>query len=314
MPDQADRADGPLGFAGAKSACETAETLAESAQKHPLEPKVATEPTTKGTYVTLGLAQTTHPADGDVVALVERFCAQAKDRGVDLLIFPESLMSRYEKEVEAFCREAEPVDGAFSSAVCALAERYGLWVVYTLNEKNPSGGRPFNTAVIVDSAGERRGIYRKVHLFDTDFTRESDRMSAGDALFDPIETPFGTIGLAVCYDLRFPEVARAAALKGCDIMIYPAAWVDGPTKAEQWRTLLAARAIENEMFVVGVSRADAGYIGQSCVASPYGVLVASAGPDEELITCAIDVGLRARVHERMPVFQHRRADVYEGGC
>lgn len=267
-----------------------------------------------GPFVTLGLAQTTHPADGDVVALVERFCAQAKDRGVDLLVFPESLMSRYEKEAEAFCREAEPVDGAFSSAVCALAARYELWIVYTLNEKNPSGGRPFNTAVIVDSAGERRGVYRKVHLFDTDFTRESDRMSAGDALFDPIETPFGKIGLAICYDLRFPELARAAALKGCDIMIYPAAWVDGPTKAEQWHTLLAARAIENEMFVVGVSRADAGYIGQSSVANPYGVLVANAGPDEELVTCTIDVSLRARVHERMPVFQHRRADVYRGGC
>lgn len=260
--------------------------------------------------ITIGLAQTTHPEDGNVIALVERFAAEAKARKAQLLVFPESLMSRYEKELETFCREAEPLDGPFARALDAIAARYGLWIVYTLNEKNPSGGRPFNTAVIVDDSGTKRGVYRKVHLFDTDFTHESDRMSAGSELFDPIETPFGKIGLGICYDLRFPEQARAAALQGCDIMIYPAAWVDGKTKAEQWHTLLAARAIENELFVVGVSRADAGYIGQSAVANPYGILVASGGIDEELITCTIDVAKRKEVYERMPVFQHRRTDIY----
>lgn len=258
----------------------------------------------------LGLAQTTHPEDGDVLALVEACAAEAKERGVDLLVFPESLMSKYEKEIEAFCHEAEALDGPFSTAVDAIAARYGLWVVYTVNEKNPTADKPFNTAVIVDDTGSKRGFYRKVHLFDTDFTHESDRMSAGDTLFEPIDTPFGKIGLGICYDLRFPEQARTAALKGCDILIYPAAWVDGKTKAEQWHTLLAARAIENELFVVGVSRADAGYIGQSAVANPYGILVASGGPDEELITCTIDVDLRKDVYERMPVFQHRRTELY----
>lgn len=260
--------------------------------------------------ITIGLAQTTHPEDGDVVALVERFAADAKVRGVQLLVFPESLMSRYEKEIEAFCREAEPADGSFAAAVDAIAARYGLWIVYTLNELNPTGGKPFNTAVLVDDTGTKRGIYRKVHLFDTDFTHESDRMSAGSALFEPVETPFGKIGLGICYDLRFPEQARAAALQGCDIMIYPAAWVAGNTKAEQWHTLLAARAIENEMFVVGVSRADEGYIGQSAVANPYGILVAAGGPAEELICCTIDVAMREGVYERMPVFEHRRTDIY----
>lgn len=260
--------------------------------------------------LTIGLAQTKHPEDGDVVALVERFAAAAAERGVQLLVFPESLMSRYEQDAGAFVREAEPVDGPFASAVDRIAARYGIWIVYTLNELNPSGGKPFNTAIVVDEAGEKRGIYRKIHLFDTDFVQESSRMSAGDALFEPIDTPFGKLGLAICYDLRFPEQARAAALAGCDIMVYPAAWVAGNTKAEQWRTLLAARAIENEMFVAGVSRADDGYIGQSAVANPYGILIASGGPDEELVTCTIDVAMRKGVYERMPVFDHRRTDAY----
>lgn len=260
--------------------------------------------------VVIGLAQTKHPEDGDAVALVERFAGAAKARGVDLLVFPESLMSKYEQADESFCREAEPADGPYAQAIDGIAARHGLWIVYTLNEQNPDSGKPFNTAIIVDDQGCRRGIYRKVHLFDTDFTRESDRMHVGDALFEPIETPFGKIGLAICYDLRFPEQARAAALAGCDIMIYPAAWVDGKTKAEQWHTLLAARAIENEMFVVGVSRADDGYIGQSAVANPYGILVAAGGPGEELVTATIDVDERKDVYARMPVFDHRRVDIY----
>ena len=252
--------------------------------------------------VTIGLAQTKHPEDGDVIALVERFAAEAHSRGVDMLVFPESLMSRDEKEAEAFVREAEPVDGAFATALDKVAARYGLWMVYTLNERNPKGN-PFNTAIIVDSTGTKRGIYRKIHLFDTDFTHESDRMSAGSALFEPIDTPFGKIGLAICYDLRFPEQARAAALAGCDILIYPAAWVSG-------NTLLAARAIENEMFVVGVSRVDEGYIGQSAIANPYGILVAQGGTGEELVTATIDTSLREEALSRMPVFFHRRTDIY----
>jgi predicted amidohydrolase len=259
---------------------------------------------------TIGLAQTIHPTDANTLAVVERFAAQAHEAGIDLLVFPESLMSRYEAEKAQFLREAEVLDGPFSTAVCEIAARYGLWMVYTMNEKNPAGGNPFNTAVVVDSSGARQGVYRKVHLFDTSFTKESDRMQAGSSFFDVLETPFGKLGLGICYDLRFPEQARAAALAGADIMIYPAAWVDGKTKAEQWHTLLAARAIENEMFVVGVSRADEGYIGQSAVANPYGILVASGGPGEELITCTIDISLRKQVYEGMPVFDHRRTDIY----
>lgn len=258
----------------------------------------------------IGLAQTVHPEDGNALSVVKRFAAEAAEKGVQLLVFPESLMSRYEKDVGEFVREAEPTDGAFSQAVDAIAAEQGLWIVYTMNEKNPAGGKPFNTAIIVDDEGNKRGIYRKVHLFDTDFTHESDRMSAGDALFEPIDTPFGKVGLAICYDLRFPEQARAAALKGSDILIYPAAWVDGDTKAEQWRTLLAARAIENELFTIGVSRADEGYIGQSALFDPRGVMHASGGKGEELIVCEIDIDERKEIYERMPVFDHRRTDIY----
>ena len=164
--------------------------------------------------------------------------------------------------------------------------------------------------MLVDAVGIRRGCYRKVHLFDTDFTRESERMSAGDSLFEPVSTPFGRIGLGICYDLRFPELARAQAQAGCDVMIYPSAWVDGPGKADQWKALLAARAVENQMFAVGVSRADEGYIGTSCVYSPAGSALACADGTEQLLVCDIDTSGLEDARCAMPILEHRRRDLY----
>lgn len=326
---------------------------------------------------TLGLAQCCHSADASVdsaVKLVDEWCARAKARHVDMLVFPESLMTRYEAERHAFLAEAQSLDGSFGRSVDALAKKYGMWLVYTMNEKNAGVGgaahemsaaganddadnggnksagngstprmktdenalranvstcagvprananeangarklssNPFNTAVLVDSMGKKRGVYRKTHLFDTDFTRESDRMTAGDRLFEPVCTPFGRIGLAICYDLRFPEVARYEALAGCDVLIVPAAWVDGPAKAAQWKTLLAARAIENQMFVAGVSRADAGYVGQSCVFGPMGASLAEGGREEELVVARISLDELESVRKSMPVLTHRRPELY----
>lgn len=259
---------------------------------------------------TIGLAQTCHPRNGEVEALVKSYARRAREQGVDLLIFPEFLMSPYEIDKDQFIQEAEPLGGAFTRAIDKVAQDCGLWMVYTINEYNP-WGNPYNTAVVVDDQGVQQGVYRKVHLFDTEAVHESDRLTAGDSLFEPIRTPFGVLGLAMCYDLRFPEVARAAAVAGCDVMIYPAAWVDGALKAEQWRTLLQARAIENAFFVAGVSRADKTYIGQSCLVDPQGVVLAAGGPDETLVVARIDVARNAHVRKRMPVLDHRRVDVYE---
>ena len=265
----------------------------------------------------LGLAQCCHPADGDVLRMVDSWMGRAKAEAVDLLVFPESLMTPFDASVEEFASAAEPIDGRFCSGVDALAAKHGLWTVYTANELN-EGGRPFNTAVVVDSQGRKKAVYRKVHLFDTDFVRESDKVSAGDDFMQPIETPFGRIGVGICYDLRFPEQARAAALAGADVMVYPAAWVDGPRKVNQWKTLLAARAVENEFFVAGLSRCDRAfgggkrdYAGNSCVFGPLGEAVAEAqGIEEELLVADIDLEAITRARSAMPVLDHRRPEVY----
>lgn len=261
---------------------------------------------------TLGLAQCRHPEDGDVLRMADAWMARAAGQGVDLLVFPESLMTPFDASAEEFAQAAEPIDGPFCMGMDALAAKHGLWAVYTANERGEAS--PYNTAVVVDPKGEKRGVYRKVHLFDTDFVKESDKIAAGDSYLEPVETPFGRIGVGICYDLRFPEQARAAALAGADLMVFPAAWVDGPLKVDQWRTLLAARAIENEFFVAGLSRCDRAfggtardYAGNSCVFGPLGRCVAQArGIEEELIVCAIDLEEIVRARAAMPILDHIR--------
>ncbi len=272
----------------------------------------------------LGLVQCCHPEDGDVLGMADRWMGEAARSGVDIVVFPESLMTPYELDAEAFARASEPIDGPFASGMLALAAKHGLWCVFTMNERGsgqgmPDGasGRPYNTAVVADSDGALRGAYRKVHLFDTDFTKESAKVTAGAELFAPIETPFCKLGLGICYDVRFPELARAAALEGCQLMLYPAAWVDGPGKVRQWKTLLSARAIENEMFVAGLSRCDRAfgtakrdYAGNSCVFGPLGEALVSAEVDEELLVAEIDLAAMEAACAAMPVLSHRRTDLY----
>ena len=259
---------------------------------------------------TIGLAQVKRPDDGDVVGNVSRYARMARKADVDLLVFPEALMTRYDGSPERFAAQAQPADGPFAREIDGIAAREGLWMVYTINEANPSGGAPFNSAIVADSSGCQRAQYRKIHLFDAQGFHESDYLSAGNAPMTPVEAPFARIGLGICYDLRFPELARASALEGAQIMLYPAAWVDGPGKIMQWKTLLAARAIENGLFVAGAGSCDSGRIGHSCVFAPDGTLLAEGGDGEELITCRIDTAEIERVRAKTPSLEHLRPECY----
>lgn len=263
----------------------------------------------------LALAQTGYPRDGDALAQVEACAAAAAEAGVGLLAFPENLMHPHELTVQQLCALAEPIEGPFAQGVAAIARTYGLWIAFTMNETNPSGEPPYNTACVVDDEGCVRGSYRKCHLYDAHSVRESDRMTAGGALCRPIQTPFATIGLGICYDLRFPEVARAAATLGCDVLLFPACWHDGPHKREHWETLLRARAIENECFVAGICHAGSRYVERSMVVDPLGSeLTAQVVPipntNDTLFVARIDLNEVTAARDAMPILHHRRPSLY----
>lgn len=265
---------------------------------------------------TIGLAQSAYPEDGNVLAQARKYAEWAVEAGCHLLVFPENFMWPHKLPLPELIELAQPVDGQFVQDVAGIMSEYGLWAVFTMNEQNPDGDLPFNTAVAVDDAGNVQGSYRKCHLYDAWGVRESDRLTAGSQLPAPVKTPFCTIGLQVCYDLRFPEPARAAALEGCDLLVYPAAWHVGRCKPEQWETLIRSRAIENELFVAGAGRSGKGFVGCSLVADPMGRVLAQGGsgtkPDglETLVVCEVNPEVMATTRDNMPILGHRRPELY----
>ena len=263
----------------------------------------------------LALAQCGYPQDGNVLAQVEAHASAAQQERAQVLAFPENLMAPRNLSADEVTQIAEPLDGPFAQGVASIAASRGLWVVFTMYERNPAA-RPYNTAVVMSSDGSVAGCYRKCHLYDAHGIFESDRTSAGSRFAAPIATPFGTIGLGICYDLRFPELARSLAVAGADLILFPAAWHDGPHKEEHWQTLLRARAIENECYVAGICHAGRRFVERSMVAGPLGttleaeVLAPIAGSDDRLFVAEVDPSAIAKAREDMPVFQHRRPELY----
>ena len=170
--------------------------------------------------------------------------------------------------------------------------------------------RTYNTAVLLDDQGAVCSIYHKTHVYDAFGERESDRIIPGEKLPEVIDTPLGKIALAICYDLRFPELARHAALAGCQLLIYPAAWVRGDHKALHWQTLLTARAIENGIFTAGCSYVDEKYLGESCIVDPYGETMAAGGRQEELVIGEVDLRKVGDAQAKSLSLVNRRRDLY----
>ena len=142
----------------------------------------------------IGLAQCTHPANGDVVALARTWMQAAAETHVNLLVFPEAFMGPYDEAAKRYRTDPEPLNGPFARAIDALAAEFGLWVVYTLNEQNPAGATPYNTAVITDATGTQRAAYRKVHLFDA----QGYRLGYGGGFYDVFLPHFGGISIGLC--------------------------------------------------------------------------------------------------------------------
>ncbi|SER78071.1 carbon-nitrogen hydrolase family protein [Psychrobacillus sp. OK032] len=235
--------------------------------------------------------------------------------GADMVVFPEAFMSYFEvgTPTEVKINDAEPIEGPFVSAMSELASKYGVWVVFGMREstEDVDDKRVYNSTVVINSSGLIESVYRKTHLYDAFGGKESDTIKPGDALFEPIDTPFGKIGLFVCYELRFPEIARHQALNGADILIVPSGWVKGPLKEHHWENLVTTRAIENTVYVVACDHVNDYYMGQSMVVDPMGVVIAKGNENECLIPCRIDLKRVQEVRKKLPSYIHRQPSLYK---
>ena len=262
------------------------------------------------------LAQTASVGDPAVnLEKAKALCAQAREAfRPEVLVFPEMFMSFFpwETDRDRVLAAAQPLDGPFVTGMQELAKRYGMWLVFGMTEavEDPEDRRCRNTIVVLDEKGALLSAYRKTHLYDAFGYRESDLIKPGDRLFDPIETPFGRIGLFTCYELRFPEVARDQRRKGADILLMPTAWASGPLKSLHFRTLITARALENGVYVLACDQCGCGTIGESLAVDPLGVTLASAGEGEELLAVRTDTDRIREARSKVASFDQRRPDLY----
>ncbi|MCM3569358.1 carbon-nitrogen hydrolase family protein [Neobacillus mesonae] len=261
----------------------------------------------------IATAQLTADRNKDVnLAKAVKYIAKAKESGADLIVFPEIFMAFVPARATTYLADvAEPLDGNFVTRMKEAARKHQINIIFGMYETKPGEKeRAYNTIVFLDRSGNLVKSYQKTHLYDAFTTKESNRVIPGDASFGVVETDFGTIGLMICYELRFPEIARSLVLQGADILIIPTAWVTGDMKEFHWKTLLKARAIENTVFVVGANQIGNIYSGSSTTIDPMGVEIASAGEEEILIIAEVDLERIKRVRAKLPCIENRRPEFY----
>jgi predicted amidohydrolase len=237
---------------------------------------------------------------------------EAKNKGARLIAFPEFLMafSPVSQSAEELAGIAEPIDGHFVTSLCEAARASCIDILATVYEPCNLPHRVYDTAVWINAGGKTTSVYRKLHLYDAFGFKESDKFVAGDDLTPPVETETGRSGLMICYDLRFPELARLLTLLGAEVLFSPSGWVRGDMKVDHWQTMVRARALENGCYVVAPDQVGNIYIGHSMVADPFGRTVTDLGEREGLAVVDIDLGLVKEAREKLPLLKNRRADVY----
>ncbi|CAB60517.1 Nitrilase homolog [Caenorhabditis elegans] len=202
-----------------------------------------------------------------------------------------------------------------------LARKHNIWLsLGGLHHKDPSdAAHPWNTHLIIDSDGVTRAEYNKLHLFDLEIPgkvrlMESEFSKAGTEMIPPVDTPIGRLGLSICYDVRFPELSLWNRKRGAQLLSFPSAFTLN-TGLAHWETLLRARAIENQCYVVAAAQTGAHNpkrqsYGHSMVVDPWGAVVAQCSERVDMCFAEIDLSYVDTLREMQPVFSHRRSDLY----
>lgn len=243
------------------------------------------------------------------------FVKEGAKRKARLICFPEFQMAfssakQSSKQLTNVAESAE--NGNFIVKLCSAARSCKIDVVATIYEKSDelSFKRVYDTAVLINSKGNIISRYRKVHLYDALGFKESLKLMAGNSIEQPSETSTGTIGLMICYDIRFPEISRILAVQGAEILAAPSAWIQGVMKEEHWVTLLKARSIENGLYMVAPDQVGNIFSGRSMVIDPFGSVILDMGNREGMEVVDIDISRVQSVRKSLPLLKNRRNDVY----
>ena len=265
------------------------------------------------TYLAAAIQMNAGPDKAANLERAERLVRVGAARGANLVALPEVFNWRGKRNEQAAA--AETLDGQSLTLMARLARELGIHIVAgSITEQAAGETRCYNTSVLLGADGGRIAVYRKIHLFDVDLpgrvtVRESDAKIAGADVVTAV-TSLGTIGLTICYDLRFPELYRRLTFAGAQIIAVPSAFTF-PTGEAHWEILMRSRAVENQVYVVAPAQFGPNVhgfsdYGNSMIIDPWGRVLARAGDHEDVIIAPIDFEYLETVRRNLPALSHVR--------
>jgi len=255
------------------------------------------------------------------LAQAGQLIARAAQQGARLIVLPENFAHMGVAETDKLALAEQPGQGPIQTFLSEQAKQHQVWLVGgTLPMAGTLPAHVRAACLVFDAQGEQVARYDKIHLFDvsiaeTDETyRESDTIEPGDQQV-VIDTPFGRVGIAVCYDLRFPEMFRAMAAAGLDLIVIPAAFT-ATTGQVHWEVLLRARAVENLCYVVAAGQGGhhangRDTFGESMIVDPWGKVVSHLAQGAGVVTAELDPNLLQSLRRNFPALAHRRLELWK---
>ncbi|CAM4426715.1 omega-amidase NIT2 [Lepidochelys kempii] len=240
---------------------------------------------------------------------------KATAQGAKVVALPECFNSPY--STKYFPEYAEKIPGESTQKLSEVAKECGIYLIGgSIPEED--AGKLYNTCTVFGPDGAMLAKHRKIHLFDINVPgkirfQESETLSPGDS-FSVFDTPYCKVGLGICYDIRFAELAQIYAQKGCQLLVYPGAF-NMTTGPAHWELLQRGRAVDNQVYVATASPArdeKASYVawGHSTVVNPWGEVIAKAGTEETVIYTDIDLKKLAEIRQQIPLHTQKRSDLY----
>uniref|UniRef100_A0A8C6TIE0 omega-amidase n=1 Tax=Neogobius melanostomus TaxID=47308 RepID=A0A8C6TIE0_9GOBI len=251
----------------------------------------------------------------DNLSRARRLVKEAAGQGGKVVLLPECFNSPY--GTGFFSAYSERIPGESTQVLSEIAKENKVYLVGgSIPEED--GGKLYNSCAVFDPEGKMLLKHRKIHLFDISVPgkihfQESETLSPGNSL-SMFDTPFCKVGVGICYDIRFAELAQLYSRKGCQLLVYPGAF-NMTTGPAHWEILQRARAVDNQVYVATASPArdeTASYVawGHSTVVSPWGDVISKAGPEEAVIYADIDLQYLADIRKQIPITVQRRNDLY----
>lgn len=245
---------------------------------------------------------------------------EAADKGAEIIVLPEMFNCPYNNKYFREYAETYP-NGDTLNMLASVAKEKSIFIIGGSIPELDDQGRVFNTCFIFDNNGILIGKHRKMHLFDINIKngiafKESEVLTGGSEI-TIVDTPWGKVGVGICYDIRFPEFTRIMALKGAKIVFMPAAF-NMTTGPAHWELLFKSRALDNQIFVAGISPArneTYSYVayGNSLVTDPWGSIIGRLDEKEGILIQDIDLQYIDEIRESLPLLNHRRIDIYKLG-